>query len=216
MKRTLGMTVTLLALLSVSGCVTSRIDQLRNTESAIAAGEGIAILANRQRIENETEGKFTACISDALEGTFPVVREQQFVDLMFPWFEPRLAPARPDALSTLFERPGVTERLAETGVRFLVWIDGDTEVLDAGGSISCTVSPGGAGCFGFQWWDRDSSYEATIWDLQNLEEAGTISAEVRGTSYMPAVVLPIPIVARTRDTACKQLANQIENFFGGG
>ena len=83
---------------------------------------------------------------------------------------------------------------------------------NCGGSLSCAAGPGGGGCFGFAWWQNDSNYEAAVWDLTALESAGTISADVSGTSFLPAVVIPIPLIARTRAKACKGLSEQLKMF----
>ncbi len=142
--------------------------------------------------------------------------EQEFKDGLFPWFEPRLAPATPEELPALLERPGVADQIADSGVRYLVWVDGGTRIVDGGGNLSCGAGPSGAGCFGFTWWEKDSSYEASIWDLHRAESAGTISAEATGTSYMPAIIVPIPLIARTQAAACKGLAEQLRQFLTGG
>lgn len=198
-----------------SGCVTSRIEEARHTSTGLAAGDGVVILAQRQNVDHQTEDGFVSCLSDALASASSDIEmhpEQEFMDQLFPWFEPAHAPTHADALRELLERPGVAERIAETGVRYLVWIDGNTEVVDGGGNLSCTVGAGGAGCFGFQWWENDSTYEAAIWDLETLEHAGTISTESVGTSYLPAIVVPIPIIARTKSAACSGLARQLRDF----
>ena len=94
----------------------------------------------------------------------------------------------------------------------IVWLDGDTERVAGGGSLSCAAGPGGGGCFGFAWWQNDADYNASIWDLDGLESAGTVSADVSGTSFLPALVVPIPFIARTQSKACKTLADQLHNF----
>ena len=94
----------------------------------------------------------------------------------------------------------------------VVWLDGDTERVAEGGSLSCAAGPGGGGCFGFAWWQNDSDYEATVWDLDVHEHAGTISADVTGTSFLPAIVVPIPLIARPQAKACKGLATQLRAF----
>ncbi|MDH3351330.1 MAG: hypothetical protein OEM51_07260, partial [Gammaproteobacteria bacterium] len=55
-------------------------------------------------------------------------------------------------------------------------------------------------------------YDASVWDLQGLESAGTVSADVSGTSFMPALVIPLPFIARTQARACKTLADQLHAF----
>jgi len=82
----------------------------------------------------------------------------------------------------------------------------------SGGSMSCAAGPGGGGCFGCAWWQDDSKYEASVWDLDGLEKTGTVSADVSGTSYIPAIIIPIPLIARTQSKACNALANQLKLF----
>lgn len=216
MKRTnLTLAITLLALVSLSGCVTARIEEARHTATGINLGDGVVILTQRQNVDYQTEDGFVSCVGDELasgSSGLDMHGEREFMDDMFPWFEPSHAPTHASAMRELLERPGVTERIAETGVRYLVWIDGTTQVIDGGGNMSCSVGAGGAGCFGFQWWENDSSYEASIWDLETVEHVGTISADAVGTSYLPAVVVPIPIIARTKNAACNGLAKQIRQF----
>lgn len=201
--------------LASTGCVTSRIEQARHTGTGIADDEGVVILAQRQNVDYQTEDGFVSCLTDALgsgSGGLAMHSEQEFMDELFPWFEPAHAPTHAEALRDLLARPGVAERIAETGVRYLIWIDGTTEIVDGGGNLSCTVGAGGAGCFGFHWWENDSSYEAAIWDLDTIEHAGTISTEAVGTSYMPAIIVPIPLIARTKHAACNGLARQLREF----
>ena len=109
-------------------------------------------------------------------------------------------------------RPGVAEKIREKGVRYIVWLDGDTDKVAGGSSMSCAAGPGGGGCFGFAWWQKDADYDASVWDLKELESSGTVSADVSGTSFMPALVIPLPLIARTQARACKTLADQLHNF----
>jgi hypothetical protein len=93
-----------------------------------------------------------------------------------------------------------------------VWIDGDTDRTDAGGSLTCSVTTAGAGCFGFLTWENDSSYEASVWDIRSGQSVGRISSDAVGTSYMPAVVVPLPFIARVRASACNSMADQLKSF----
>ncbi len=200
----------------LGGCVVSRVEESREAVARMSDSESIVILVRRQSVQSETEEGFTDCVRGYMKrGSVDLALggEEAFLDALFPWFEPRLAPTSADALPELMELPGVSERIAESGVRYLVWVDGQTEVTGGGGNISCSIGTGGAGCLGLQWWDNDSTYKASIWDLKFAESAGTISSEATGTSYLPAVVIPIPLIARTKAAACKGLAKQLEEFF---
>lgn len=199
----------------IGACTTARIEDVRVTSTGIEEGEGVVIMARSYHLGNETETKFIDCVGDAISrgsGGLRVIPHDEFVDALFPWFEPRTAPSDTKGLPDLMKRPGVAETIAEKGVRYVIWLDGDTERTTGGGSLSCAVGPGGGGCFGFAWWQNDSKYEAAVWDITALETAGTISANVSGTSYLPAVVIPIPLIARTRAKACQGLADQLKMF----
>ena len=214
-KRTFRLLGLLLAGVAISGCVTQRIENVRETQTGLAEGEGIVIMAKSYHLGNETEAQFISCVGDSIgrgSDGLRVIPNSDFVDALFPWFEPRTAPAETKGLPTLMSRPGVAEKIKEQGVRYVVWLDGDTDKVAGGGSMSCAAGPGGGGCFGFAWWQNDSNYEASVWDLTGLEDAGTVSADVSGTSFLPAIVVPIPLIARTRSKACNALADQLKLF----
>jgi hypothetical protein len=205
----------LLSTLVTSGCITSRIEDVREANTGISEGEGVVIMAKSYHLGNETEAKFISCVGDAVgrgRSSLRVVSNTEFVDALFPWFEPRTAPADTKGLPALMQREGVTEMIREKGVRYIIWLDGDTDKVAGGGSMSCAAGPGGGGCFGFAWWQNDAKYEASVWDLTGLEDVGTISADVTGTSFMPAIVIPIPLIARTQTKACIGLADQLKLF----
>jgi hypothetical protein len=208
----------LLLLLAVgglaSGCMTARVEESREgPETTIQSGEAVVLLTRHQSNVRETEVSFQDCVVDELargDSALPTRSEQEFMDGLFPWFEPRLAPTAVEQLPKLLAQPGVAQRIADTGVRYVIWLDGETQTIDGGGTISCDLL--GFGCIGFQWWQKDSTYEASIWDLKTASSAGIISTAVTGTSYMPAIVVPIPIIARTKNAACEGLAKQLKEF----
>jgi hypothetical protein len=211
---TLGL-VTIVGCSVLCGCVNSRIEQVKQGSTTLAEGEAIVILARRHDHAGETEASFTDCVESKLSGGDRPLRvhpNKAFVDAMFPWFEPSIAPLSTDSLPELLANPGVREKIEQTGVRYVVWLDGSTERVDSGGSMTCTVGPTGGGCLGFGWWEDAADYEATVWDLKNHSAAGMVSADVNGTSYLPALVVPIPLIARTQAAACSGLARQLSQF----
>jgi hypothetical protein len=205
-----------LALL-LGACVSSTIEQVKKPGVNISKADSIVILARRHQNATETESGFTDCVEERLseESThLHVYPRKPFVDAMFPWFEPGTAPINTDAIPGLLANPGVRNQIELTGVRYVVWLDGSTERIDSGGTMSCALSPAGGGCLGFGWWEDSADYEATIWDLKTASTSGMVSADVSGTSYMPALVIPIPLLARTQAAACKGLAKQLSQFLG--
>ena len=217
MKKRISLGI-LLLVNGLTGCVTASVEGDRAETTGLLAGQSIVVMAKSYHQGNETEADYISCVEKALgRGStgLTVIPNQQFIDNLFPWFEPRTAPADTKGLVTLMGRPGVPEAVKNMGVRYIVWLDGDTERVTQGGSLSCAAGPGGGGCFGFAWWQDDSDYEASIWDLEDSESAGTVTADYSGTSFLPALVVPIPLLARTQSKACGGLAEQLKTFIVG-
>lgn len=209
----------LAGLFVLSGCMHARIEESRELQTRIADHEAVVILAKPQIEGAAAEEEFMDCVSRDLgsgNGGLLVRDNNTFVDQMFPWFEPGTAPTRAEAVSSVLARPGVSERVAESGVRYIVWLDGGTRKTDGGGSLACGAAPGAAGCIGFGWWEKESAYEATIWDLRQAKSAGSVAANVTGTSAIVGAVVPLPFIARVQGTACERLADQLRSFFKGG
>ena len=211
--------IALTALLAVGllgGCVNATVQQIREAETGIGATESVVVLSRKSRpSQDETEQDFVRCISRNMNGgkrKVNVVEEQEFRDAAFPWFEPRTAPVNASDLPELMAQPELADRLASLGLRYLIWVQGDTDRTDSAGSLTCSVTATGAGCFGFLTWEMDAGYEAQVWDVQAGTLAGRISSEAVGTSYMPAVVVPVPIIARVRASACSSLSQQLKSF----
>jgi hypothetical protein len=210
---------TVVALLAAAGCMQARVEESRELPTQITGDEAVVILAKPQIEGAGAEDAFMDCVSNNLSNGRRKVNvhpNDAFVDKMFPWFEPGTAPARPEAVEALLTRPGVSERVALTGVRYVVWLDGATLKTDGGGSIACGAAPGAAGCIGFGWWEKESDYEATIWDLKQAKSAGSVGTNVTGTSAIIGAVVPLPFIARVQGTACNRLAEQLRSFFNGG
>ena len=234
----------LLALCMVStlaGCMTAKIEEVRDAPTRINSSEAVVLLAKPHLEGTGTESKFLDCLERELVGEafssdhenavrkgksvsarsnlsgtpFQVYADKQFVDAFYPWLEPSTAPVNPQAFSTFLSRPGVAERVSSLGVRFIVWVDGVTQKTDGGGSIACAVGPGGAGCLGLGWWEKQSDYEATVWDLRDGVSSGTVTTDVKGTSVMIGAVAPIPIISPVQSTACDRLAGQLKSFLVG-
>lgn len=200
----------------ISSCTSTTLDEFRQGETGLATDESIVILGRRQSSDYETRTEFVECVGERMgnEG-ISVISEQPFIDALFPWFEPRSAPMRPADLGRILEEPSVAEKVGNFGVRYIVWIDGQTEMVDSAGTISCTISPGGAGCFGGGIRDFQAQYEASVWDVANLTSVGNIAADATGTTYIAAVVVPFVLPARVEPISCDRLASQLAGFIMG-
>lgn len=217
MRSAICVTSVLAAGLLLSGCMQARIEESRELETPLEKGDRVVILAKPQIEGAGAEDDFMDCVSDGLaSGKHVAVHDNnEFVDRMFPWFEPSTAPQRPEAMSTLLARPGVSDQVTASGVRYVVWLDGSTRKTDGGGSLACGAAPGGAGCIGFGWWQKESAYEATIWDLKQAKSAGSVGTNVTGTSAIVGAIVPLPFIARVQATACNRMSNQLRSFFMG-
>ena len=212
-------TIPLLAAL-LGGCAaTTTIDEFRPTSAPIeiSTGEKVVILGRRDAGHYETDRDFVDCVGSKLrKGDILVLEEEVFIDAIYPWFEPRTAPKSLKRLTRLMEEPMVKKKVASEDIRYLVWLDGTTETQGAAGSMSCSLTPAGGGCFGFTQWDKESQYEAIVWDLRDLTEKGRVRVDSEGTSYLIGVVAPIPLISPVKSDACSGLGKQLASYFSNG
>ncbi len=200
-----------------SACTTINIDQVRLKDTVEwQKGDSMVVLGRHQTPEIQTEASLVNCIGNNLRrGTqdIRVIGESEFVNAFYPWFEARTAPLRPAKLRKVLREPLVEKKLNDMRVKYFVWVEGSTERTASAGSMTCSIGPGGGGCFGFGTWEDTSDYETTIWDVATFEEVGRVSTEAVGTSYMPAFVVPIPLLAQVQGDACKGMSKQLVKFF---
>tara|TARA_Y100000780_G_scaffold222300_1_gene231339 strand:+ start:828 stop:1487 length:660 start_codon:yes stop_codon:yes gene_type:complete len=205
-----------ISLIIISGCSTTRIDEEVSAAYSIKEGESIVLLSDSYHTGNKTENDFMDCLNKSLlrkQNTFNIISTNDFQNMFYPWFEPSTAPQKIDDLPKLLNKEVIKNKLDQLQIKYLIKITGETKTNASSGALSCAAGPGGGGCFGFAWWDDTSSYEASIWDLSQEVSVGNVSASVSGTSVIPAIIIPIPILARTQSNACVGLSEQIAGFF---
>ena len=209
--------ITLCAVILLSGCgATTTIDEYRPTNNVmeINSEQSVVILGRRDAGHYDTDREFIDCVASKMKGAdIAVLPERQFIDSIYPWFEPRTAPKGLSRLTRLMQDPAIKGQVERQGIRYLVWLDGSTETSGQGGSISCAIGPGGGGCFGFAQWEKTSIYEAIVWDLTDLTEKGRLRVDSAGTSYLIGVVAPIPLLTPVKNDACNSLGTQLKEFF---
>ena len=200
----------------LQGCVTATVDEMTYNEPTEGIGESsIVILGRRHAPDYDTEFDFIDCIGKHIHAGDPsitVINELDFINQFYPWFEPRTAPLQTQSIDSLMQLEPVAARFDALKLEYMIWIDGVTENSDNKGSMSCGIGPGMAGCFGFGTWETESTYEATIWDFTDRIEVGKVSAVASGQNYMPAVIVPIPIIAPVQGTACDSLGDQLLEY----
>ena len=207
--------ISMAALLGGCGATTS-IDEYRpnNSVMEINSDESVVILGRRDAGHYDTDREFISCVSGKMKGAdIGVVPEQQFIDSIYPWFEPRTAPKGLKRLTRLMQDPDIKSQVDIQRIRYLVWLDGSTKTDNQGGSISCAIGPGGGGCFGFAQWEKSSIYEAIVWDLSDFSEKGRLRVDSAGTSYLIGAVAPITLLTPVKKDACSSLGKQLKKFF---
>ena len=212
LKLFLGMTF----IAALSGCVTTTVDEMVFNVPTEGIGDAsVVILGRRHASDYDTELEFIQCVGKyirARDKTITVIDELMFLNALYPWFEPRTAPLRAPDLEKLLDNEAIAEKMVELKLEYMIWIDGSTVRSGSAGSMSCGVGPGGGGCLGFSTWSDDSKYEAAIWDFRERAEVGRVNTTATGQSYMPALVVPIPIIAPVKSTACDSISEQLLEF----
>jgi len=199
----------------ISSCTTSRLEEQVNLPLNLKEGESVVVISNSYHSANQTEYDFIQCVNKSLskkQDYFNLIQTEYFQNMLYPWLEPRTAPQTPEDLPEFLSRDLVRGTLETHNVKYLINISGETKTNSSSGALSCAAGPGGGGCFGLAWWDDTSSYSASVWDIAQQSSVGSVSATVSGTSVIPALIIPIPIIARTKSSACDGLVKQLLNF----
>ena len=200
----------------ISSCTTSRLEEQVNLPLNLKEGESVVVISNSYHSANQTEYDFIQCVNKSLskkQDYFNLIQTEYFQNMLYPWLEPRTAPQTPEDLPELLSRDLVRGTLETHNIKYLINISGETKTNSSSGALSCAAGPGGGGCFGLAWWDDTSSYSASVWDIAQQSSVGSVSATVSGTSVIPALIIPIPIIARTKSSACDGLVSQLLKFF---
>ena len=222
-----------LVTVALAGCIHVKIDESREVAATIGSSESVVLLAKPELRGVGSENGFLDCLEQQLLGHsipkakgpaqpvsipgrhFRLVPHRAFIDSLYPWLEASTAPADAEFARILMARPGVRERIAESQVRYVVSIEGGTNVTEMGGSLACAAGPGGAGCVGVAFWKKSSDYHAIIWDLERGVSLGTVGTAASGHSVIVGAIIPLPFVAPVQHTACTRLAWELDHFLMG-
>ena len=215
--------VILLLLLMVSlwaGCTTSQVQFARQTKTTIEARETVAILIST---ESPLENDAVTCISDALRNARPGVRvitPDEFRRNIFYYGYPDNDDERRRYFTLLANEPALRERIAKLGLRYVVSLHGGTE--QHGEPLLGAAGGGGAAItwFGMSW-DRKSRLEASVYDLKQVVEAGTIRALAEGRPWFLCVgmgpfCVPMGAATFTESKSCTGLGAAVATFLTGG
>lgn len=156
-----------------------------------------------------------SCVGQRLEtrtGTFEIVPVAEVRLGFFPWLEPGTAPKTTGDLLHWLATPPVRSRMQALGVRYLLEFHGGTTTEMPGGGIVCGGGYGAGGCLGFAWGSRQSAFRATLLDARADSPPLETGSSRRGGAYMPAFILPVPIMAATQRHACEDLRRRLREL----
>jgi len=129
----------------------------------------------------------------------------------FPWLEPSTAPKSLEDLQRWAADPAIRNKMRAIGARYLLEFHGGTKTEVPKGGILCGAGFGAGGCFGFAWGSRDSAFSAALLDMWEGGKPLDASATRHSGVYLPAFILPIPLMAGTESKACEELSLRIHD-----
>ena len=233
LKPTIGL---LAATLLWAGCTTVQVQAVRHTATGIESKEAIALLFWRQSPPDRQdappirgkidvwrqidEKEIVTCVSDEVRKAQPslrVVPQDEFRRVAFPDLPPEAAPNSPEYLTLLLNHATFRERISSLGIRYLIFLRGATE--EKGDASAGGVAGPGAGVLVIGGsWDRNTRLSASILDLKQSREAGSVAASASGRPWFFAV-LPSPLIlgmpAFTESKACGELGQELVRFLAG-
>ena len=207
------------AILLLAGCTTPQIDSTQRIAGALEPHATVAILIST---DSDLEREAVECITTSLRDAKPGVRFlylDEFRQRVFYYGYPENENDRKKYFTSLGNEPALKQRVIEMGIRYVISIYGATEQKSAplGGFL------GGAGG-GFTWfgmaWDRKSRLEASIFDLQQVDDLWTVRTIAEGHPWFICFGIghfcaPIGAAAFTESTACKGLAEALAAVLTG-
>lgn len=168
--------------LVLGACTSTTVDEYRESSERLQlkGNETVVVLGRRHAANYETEPDFIDCIGKKLgRGTsLRVIGEPEFMDLVYPWFEPRTAPLGLKRMGKMLAEPMIGTRIRGQHIRYMIWVDGNTETTDREGSVSCAIGPGGGGCFGFATWEKPAA-------MKRLSGTWAIWPRMAGSRWKP-------------------------------
>lgn len=203
--------------LAVWGCTGGgklRVQEQRQLVAGeIGPGDAITVVGLSGTSEDALE-----CIDDSLRNLMPgskVIPPAEFRDIMFPWFEPNMAPRATDTLSRLLRRTAVKRHVDALGVRYVVTIGGGT-VGKSSGWGGAFVGPGAGGFIGGVSTQQSTKLTAGILDLKKARLVSEIEAGAEGGGGVGLIVLiPYFVSPGTETITCKAIAERVVAFIEG-
>lgn len=161
-----------LCLALLGGCMQARMDESREMQTKIASDEAVVILASRRSkaLPPKTASWIASAPISPPEPQLARARQQRIRRPAVPGgVEPGTAPTRPEGVTAAPSRPGVSERVAETGVRYVL---GSTAAPARSTAVAASPAALRRVLHRLRLVGEEAAYEATIWDIKQAEVGG--------------------------------------------
>ncbi len=114
--------LSLVLVLSLQACVSATVNEMTYNEPEAGIGDAaLVILGRRHAPDYDTEFDFIDCVGKVIHSGDPsitVINERQFIDRLYPWFEPRIAPMQPSDIDRLRAQEPIQEQLSRFGLLY--------------------------------------------------------------------------------------------------
>jgi hypothetical protein len=205
----------ILAFTLLNGCTSTQTEKAISITQPLTSHEGIVLLSDVLNPSVEyTDKEVNDCLGKWMREFNPklkFVSANEFRDELYPYFSASTQPHTIEEYQSLLNKRLVRERIKAIQVRYLiVQQEAKTSSEDSHGIILPIGGPQAAGFFGLLWWNRQTVFNANIWDMKTGESKGKIDVHAEGTGILPAFILPIPLyLPATEKASCKELAKHI-------
>lgn len=202
----------LLAFLIIAGgCAKPKLYDAGESLGGIAPTQTVAVLAVRQRSVDFAECVLRGMHRANREITF--IDSQEFRDTFFPWFETRTAPAWPEDLVLLLNKPLVQEKISQLGLRYIMSVSGTTRADEWVHNIEAGAGYGAPAVIGYGKKSYHTQIITRIWDLEEPASSTSLSVNDSGYAYYLCCMIPVFYVpSGTESNACKEMGEKLAQF----
>jgi hypothetical protein len=217
-----------------------------NTSVELAAGEKIATIAEWQADDLDAFVECLEENINRANPAIPLVSNADIRPQLLPSLTEGKLPSVDEEFAALLRQPDVRQHIDKRGLRYLVVLSGSTtshsgyvSELPNGISIAdqcsaiepqdqtvrtrmlgahesppnqpVTLAQIGVG------WEQSSVFFARVWDLQHEYSMGSLNSSATGSGAVAMIFLfPLVVLPETGKTVCKEMAQQLAQFFSGG
>ena len=186
------------------------------SETSKVRAQGIGMVMLPKKTDDE---EWLSCIENGIRDGAPFVRfvpVDPFRDALFPWFEPTgEQPETREEWAKRLAQPLILQGAVKMGVRYVLFVGGETVNGPMQGSFQCTAGAGAAGCFGYSTGTRDTGLQLTLADFARREWVGNIDIAESGEYTWIGLLVPIGFATTTETDACRKASEKVLQLLEG-